>query len=475
MKLLRVIIPSLIAAWWMLSMNSCKKESLLNSGGELRFSTDTLTFDTVFTQYASFTLGIKIFNPQNQRVKVSNVRMEKGNNSFFNLNVDGVAGKSVNDIDVAANDSFYVFATVNIDPTNENNPFIVEDRLIATLNGKEFSIPVFAYGQNVHYIVDSVINQNTTWVNDKPYVILHSAAVDAGATPTITAGCKKYMHQDSRLYVLGKLLASGTKQDSIIFQGDRLDRAYFGYEGYPGEWGGIYFDSSSTGNVLDWVVIRNGGNNAGGGLPFALEVYGQPGIGTQLTMNNTIIENSIGYGILSFTGNIKAQNCLVHTTGAQALAILQGGTYSFDNCNFLNYGTDKVKHIDANNPTVAVLNYFDVSQTQRYVSDVSANFRNCILFGSLEEEVFCNRDDNANYNVSFSNCILKAKEAFPAYVTLTNAKINDNPLFKDISKWDYHLAEGSPAIDEGISISPISNDLDDEPWSLPLDIGCYQF
>src|SRR5690606_16961677 len=205
--------------------------------------------------------------------------------------------------------------------------------------------------------------QDAIWGADKPYVILHSALIDAGKTLTIEPGCKIYMHADSRLYVLGRLLANGTKEDSIIFQGNRLDRDYFGNVGYPGEWGGIYFDSSSYGNEMRWVVLKNCGNNAGGGLPFAIEVYGRPGIPLQLTMQNTIIENSIGYGILSFQGNIKAQNSLVHSCGAQALAILQGGRYEFDNCDFIIYAPPRLSHI--NEPTVAVLNYFDISSEQR--------------------------------------------------------------------------------------------------------------
>lgn len=474
MKLVRVVIIALFAFLFLLSFYSCKKETLLNNGGELRFSTDTLTFDTVFTEYASFTLAVKIFNPQNQKIIVSNVRLEKGQSSFFNLNVDGVAGNNVNNTEVAANDSFYVFATVKIDPTNENNPFLIEDRLIATLNGKEFSIPVLAYGQNAHYIKQEDMTTNTTWVNDKPYVILQSAGVDSNVTLTIDPGCRIYMNQDSRLFVWGNVIANGTKQDSIIFQGNRLDRAYFGYEGYPGEWGGLYFFPSSNNNFLKWVVIRNCGNTAFGTLPAAIQVTGEPSLTTQLTMENTVIENSIGYGVLSFTGNIKAQNCLVHTTGAQALAIFQGGNYSFDNCDFLNFGSDKVKHIDESNPTVAVLNYFDISQSQRIVSDVNANFTNCLIYGSLEDELFCNKADEAAYNANFTNCIIKAKEPIPGYVTVTDCKLNENPLFNDLAKWDYRLQEGSPAIDAGTNVFPISNDLDDKPLVTPFDIGCYQ-
>jgi len=472
LNIARTFILCFFAGLFLMNFYSCKKETVLNTGGELRFSTDTLTFDTVFTQYASFTLPIKIYNPQNQKITVSSVRLEKGDQSFFHLNVDGEPGNNVKDINVAANDSFYVFATVKIDPTDENNPFIVEDNLIATLNGKDFSIPVYAYGQNAHYVKDSVITSNTTWKNDRPYVIVGYAIVDSSITLTIEPGCRIYMNQDARLFMDGNLIANGTKQDSIIFQGDRLDRAYFGYEGYPGEWGGLYYTQNSFGNVLNWVIIRNGGNGAQNALGAAIQVSGGTNTTNQLTMTNTIIENSIGYGLISFTGNIKAQNCLIHTCGAQTLAILQGGNYSFDNCDFITYGTGKVSHI--NEPTAAVLNYFDITQTQRVVGDLTAIFSNCVIDGSLETELFCNKEDAAIYNVNFTNCLIKSQETIPNYVAVNNCKLNEDPLFKDIAKWDYRPQEGSPMIDNGITITPITNDLDDQPWTSPFDIGCYQ-
>ena len=60
------------------------------------------------------------------------------------------------------------------------------------------------------------------------------------------------MHANSNLYVLGTLKINGTKTDSVIFQGDRFDRAYFGYEGYPGEWGGIFF--LVVARVMCWTM-----------------------------------------------------------------------------------------------------------------------------------------------------------------------------------------------------------------------------
>jgi hypothetical protein len=455
---------------------SCKKEQFLSNGGELRFSADTLNFDTVFTTMGSFTLAVKIFNPQNQKINISSVRLENGSNSFFHLNVNGIPGNSVTDQELAANDSIYVFATVKIDPNNDTIPFVVEDRLIATLNGKEYGIPLYAYGQNAYYLRDSVITQSDIWKTDKPYVILHSAAIDKNVTLTIPAGCRIYMHADSRLYVLGTLKAEGTKADSIIFQGDRLDRGYFGNEGYPGEWGGIYFDSSSIDNTMNWCLLQNCGNNADGGLPFAIEVFGKPGITQpQLTIRNTIIRNSIGYGIVSFEGNIKAENCLVHDCGAQALAVLQGGTYTFTNCDFINDHPKKVNH--ATEPTVAVLNYFPISDDQVIKGNLNIDFTNCVIYGSLDNELYCDKVDDASisYNANFKNCLLKNKDGLPSFVSLSASILNQDPLFQESEKWNFRPKEGSPLIDNGTNSVTFNNDLDGIIRSGTFDIGCYEF
>jgi hypothetical protein len=464
----------IIALSFLFVLPSCRKEKFLTSGGELRFSVDTLSFDTVFTSLGSFTVGVKIFNPQDQKVTIGSVRLASGDTSFFRINVNGKPGNAVSNIEVAAKDSIHVFATVKIDPRNEDNPFVITDKLIATLNGKDFSIPVIAYGQDANYIVDSVIKQSQTWSDKKPYVIIHNALVDSNVTLTIPAGCKVYVHADSRLYVKGTLKVKGTKQDSVVFQGDRLDRDYFGYEGYPAEWGGIHFGMYSYGNEIEYAILRNCGNHTGNGLPFAIQLdpdlLDDPDT-FQLKLKNTIIENSIGYGILSFQGSLKAENCLVTACGAQALAIVQGGYYDISNCDFVIYSTDKVTHVKE--PSVAVLNYFDVGGGQYIASDLQASLRNCVIYGSLEDEAFFDRVEQYKYDVKLVNCLLRKKEAIPSFVTQTNCIINQDPQFNDVGKWDFRFKEGSPLKDAGVPA--VSVDLDGKVRDDKPDIGCYEF
>jgi len=462
--------------------SSCKKEQFLTSGGELRFSTDTLSFDTVFTTMGSATVGVKIYNLQSQKITVSSVRMGQGSNSPFRLNVDGKAGAGSN-VEIAANDSAYVYATVKVDPNDLNSPFVVEDRLIATLNGNDFSIPVMAYGQNAHYIVNDTAISETTFQTDKPYVIIGYAVVSAGKTLNILPGTRIYMHQNARLYVDGTLKALGTKTDSIIFQGDRLDRAYYGYEGYPGEWGGIYFGSYSDRNEMRHVILRNCGRPTQGAQAAAIQIAPDSGGGTQLTMDRCTIENSIGYGLLGFAADVKATNCLMHSCGASTLALVQGGTYQFDNCTFATFGSTKISHTD--NSVALILNYLDTNDKGAYIpGNLNAVLTNCVIAGSLEEEFYANAKSGGTAAIRMINCVVKAtpdsvaKYNIPiaqSSVRYTRTDGTLDPMFVDVSKWNFRLKQGSPLIDAGASLSnPV--DLDDaaRPKGAGFDIGAYE-
>lgn len=461
-----------------ISETACKKESLLTSGGTIRYSTDTVTFDTVFTSLGSFTTSFKIYNPQNQKINISSIKLENANGKgYFHINVDGYTD-GANNIELMPKDSIWVFATVTVDPSDSLTPFFVEDNVITTMNGKQFKLPLVAYGQNAHYIVDSVL-ETQTWLTDKPYVIMHNAQVDRGATLTIPPGCRIYVHADSRLFVSGTLKAIGTKKDSIVFQGDRLDRAYFGNEGYPGEWGGLYFDSYSSGNMLDYVILKNCGGSTKLGTSTLYPAAIQVGIDSnfssdyQVNINHTIIENSIGYGILCFTAHIKVQNTLINTCGANNLGISLGGNYEFDNCTFVTYGTNKVSHID--NPTVAITNYYKVDDQTTYAADLSLTMKNCAIWGSLDDEIITDKVNAAQFNVALDHCLYKSADALTDGITLTSNIVNKDPMFVNYQNWDYHSQAGSPLIDNGVPVPAITDDLDGNPRSGTPDIGCYEF
>ncbi|GAJ20044.1 unnamed protein product, partial [marine sediment metagenome] len=52
----------------------------------------------------------------------------------------------------------------------------------------------------------------------------------------------------------GTLMVSGTLEEPVTFQGDRLESMY---EYIPGQWGGMYFINGSQNNKIDYAEIKN--------------------------------------------------------------------------------------------------------------------------------------------------------------------------------------------------------------------------
>ncbi len=461
-------------------LTSCKKDIYITSGGKVEFSVDTFMFDTVFTAQGSSTRELLIYNKQNTRIKLSSIRLQKGSNSSFYFNINGTAGYEIKDVDIAANDSLWVFLGVNIDPTNEDAPFLVEDKLIATLNGNDFELPLIAFGQNAYYIVDSVL-QTQTWLTDKPYVVVHSALVEEGHTLTLPAGVRVYMHADSRLFVMGSLKINGTKTDSVIFQGDRLDRLIYAgdYFAVPGEWGGLYFFRQSYNNEINYAVFKDGGASTKVGEQSTLAATIQVDEDTvrnnipKLKITNSVIKNSQGYGLVAFKSTVYAENCLIVECGAENVALLQGGDYKIYDCTIATYGYQYLNHSESF--VFAASNFLSLGPGQYLSSPLKADVQNCIIYGSLENEFLCSSVEDHTAEVNVSHCIIKNNEPIPDFVHFNEVKINQSPEFVEREEWNYHLLENSPAINKGTNAGTIATDLNGIMRHNPPTIGCYEF
>ena len=146
---------------------SCKKQSFSTStDAVLRTDVDTLHFDTVFTTTGSASQAFKIINENAKGIRISSVRLAGGAASPFKMNVDGIAGVQSSNIEVASNDSTYVFVIVKIDPNAANLPFIIRDSIEIKYNGNTKWVQLDAYGQNAHFLKNKTITANEIWNND---------------------------------------------------------------------------------------------------------------------------------------------------------------------------------------------------------------------------------------------------------------------------------------------------------------------
>src|SRR4030088_622118 len=170
----------------MIVLFSCKKESFITSpDAAVKITADTLHFDTVFTSVGSTTQAFKIINENNQKLKISSVKLMGGSASAFKINVDGFALPEVNNLELEANDSIYVFVSVSVNPNAANLPFVIRDSIQVNYNGTTKWIQLEAWGQNAHFFRNKKITSSETWTNDLPYVILGYLLVDTNAVLTI--------------------------------------------------------------------------------------------------------------------------------------------------------------------------------------------------------------------------------------------------------------------------------------------------
>ena len=375
----------------------------------------------------------------------------------------GIPGPAITNVDVAGNDSLYVFVSVKIDPSTANLPFIVRDSVEIWSNGNKKTVQLEAYGRNAYFYRSRIITTDETWNNDLPYVIIGGVEIEQNVKLTINEGCKVYLHADAPVVVSGTLEVLGKKFDStrVIFTGDRLDEPY---RNYPAAWPGIYFNPSSKNNVINYAVIKNA---------YQAVVVLNPSVNAnpKLTLSETIIENAYDIGLLGINTKITGQNLLISNC-AKNMVLVNGGNYQFTHCTLASYFNSFIQHKD---PVLFLSDYLETSQ-----NSLDALFRNCIFWGeggSIDNEVQVLKKGNPS--IKFDNVLWKLKDNLA--VTATGNIINNqDPMFAAIEDdkhfYDFRLKENSPAINKGGNTS-ITLDLDGNPRPKPAtlpDLGCYE-
>jgi len=447
--------------------NACKKESFITSpDAQVTFSDEELKFDTVFTTTGSITQSFKIINENDQKLRLSSIKLMGGNSSYFKINADGFIGPEVSNIEIEANDSVYVFVSVSINQNAANIPFIVEDSIQISYNGTNRQVNLEAWGQNAHFYRDKEITTNEIWNNDLPYVILGSLTIDPNKKLTINKGCRIYVHADAPIIVDGTLEVNGAKDtvDWVQFRGDRLDEPY---NDFPGGWPGIYFRSTSKDNVFNYAVIKNAYQ--------ALAVL-DLSINPKLTLNECIIDNAYDAGIIAVNSSIRARNCLISNCG-QNVILAKGGDYQFTHCTVATFSNSYILHRD---PVLYVSNYVLVNNVPD-VKALTAVFRNCIFWGqdgTVEDEVVVTKSGSTTFNVNFDHDLWKVKN-MPANITSTAIINNQYPEFDSINTskriYNFRLKDESPAKNQATNAG-VTIDLDGKPRPVGIapDLGCYE-
>ena len=444
------------------SFISCKKDkTLTDPSATVEFSQDSILFDTVFTTIGSATRNIRVINKNSQKINISSIYLEKGQASNFMLNVDGVPGKLVNDIEILANDSIYIFVQVNVNPTSALSPLIIQDKIIVSLNGNNQSVELEAWGQDAHYhfpdraiqykngfLPYSTVSTVTTGVtvnwgggalgqpdDNRPHVIYGWLVVDSLQKLVINPGVKVYLHQNAGLWVYryGTLQVNGTKGNEVVFQGDRREADY---ADMPGQWDRIWINEGHIDNYINYAIIKNGF------IGVQASILSNPNQPTKLKITNTIIKNCSKWGLFTQYFSVWSGNNVIANCKEYCAAITMGGNCTFLHTTFANYYNQ-----DGGRGGQSCVYVGNNDGTQDWPID-SMYFANSIIDGSQGAELEMAIESSTlspGQLCKVTNCLIKGSIPTTTLITNTNNVFNGNTDFSNPGGYDFKIGQNSAA------------------------------
>ena len=468
--LIYLVVISSVILW-----SSCRKDfDAEPSVGNLEFSTDTLLLDTVFTNIGSSTYNFKVYNRSGDDFLIPKIELERGENSNYRLNVNGIADSSFEDVLIRAQDSIFIFVetTTDIADQTDDIEFLYTDRILFDPDGKQQDVDLVALIKDATFLFPSrnsmtgeiqtlllgldeeqneirvegffIPDEQLTFTSEKPYVIYGFAAIPPDRTLTIEAGARIHFHENSGIIASNNstLLVNGEAssdpsalENAVIFEGDRLEPEY---SEVPGQWFSIWLTPGSKNHQINHAIIKN----ATAGI---LAIGDGESEETMLDIRNTQVYNHSIAGLLFRSTNVVGENVVVNNAGQVSLNCSFGGSYEFTHSTFANYQ----RITNDNSVAVLIDNFIELEDDQILTQDLKkADFTNCIIYGNQAIELQFGKKEEAAFTYNFKNCLIKLNtegtslENDELYDLTNTARyqdiiVNEDPDFKrNLPKFD---------------------------------------
>lgn len=389
---------------FLFSLVSCNDDDTFTTSQQNRLyiPEDTLKMDTIFAKIPAPSKDFWIYNNSGDGIRCANVRLQKGNQSGFRVNVDGIylgekTGYQTSDIEVRNNDSIRVFVEVT-SPDNGSELYKeLDDNLIFRLeSGVEQVVNLNAFAWKADMVRNLEVKSDTiidTTVSGRALVVYCGITVDSLATLTIAPGTTIFFHDDAGIDVKGKLICQGTAEKNITLRGDRLDDILkdLPYNRMPGRWQGIHFHSDSYDNIIEYTDLHSGNN--------AVVCDSSDVSRRKLTINSSTIHNCDGYGMYLNNSKVYVANTQI-TNAYMGCITIYGGEVSLIHNTIAQF-------LERDEFARAALTFANYSGTHTY--PLNLEVKNCIITGFAIDHVKKENTDSIAFNYHFYNSLLRTE------------------------------------------------------------------
>lgn len=451
------------------------------TGRRLAFSADTISMDTLFSTVPSSTRKFWVYNKNKDGLRISRVRLIGGNQSGFRVNVDGeyMSQFQLNNLEIRKGDSILVFVELTAPVVHSETPQLLEDDLEFTLeNGTQQRVNLKAYAWDAEQITNLVVERDTLLAGNKPRIIYGGITVKEGATLSLNS-TTLYFHDGAGIDVHGRLIATGTADKNVVLRGDRLDHMfdYLPYDQVSGQWKGLRFYESSTGNMLTYTDIHS----AMDGIVCDSAAFSSDEDALRLALSHCTVHNNKGDGLRLFNSRVAIDECQITNSLNDCLAVY-GGWVKITNSTIAQFY-----------PFVwsdgAALHFANIYQDKVYplyglvcANSIITGYADDVLVGEVSNE-------EAALEYKFVNSILRTPKVdledsvkHFSNIIWESAKdsIEGKKHFKridlDRQAFDFHLDSLSSAINKGDVNYTHMTDRDGRTITDGKpDVGCYEY
>ncbi len=425
-------ITAIISALFFLITSSCEKEEYLTSNAQLYFSTDTISFDTVFNTIATSTRKLMVYNRYNKSLKISSITLAGGTASAYKINIDGLSKTSVENIELYPKDSMYIFVQLVNPQQNNNQPINIDDELVFSTNEQTQKVLLRAWGQNVIILRDKHIATDT-FTSAKPYLVYGTLTVDSGQLLTLEAGTRIFFHNKAKMIVKGSIQSKGELNKPVLLACDRFDNLLpdISYKIIGGLWSGIEFESTSENNIFAYTEIRNAitaikSTNANAYYSIKFEF-----------INSQILHNSF-CGFYLQNSSVKLVNTVIANAGSSLFTAFGGGQFEFIHCTLADFF--EVGQLTGRNKGDLVFLTDTFNNTS---NKLNIYFGNTVLVSNYGASFNVNTLDSTHINYRFENCFLDLDYSKFDTTNISNFKKNkfstNRSLFKSNSDFSYNF------------------------------------
>ncbi|MCD7713355.1 MAG: right-handed parallel beta-helix repeat-containing protein [Prevotella sp.] len=438
----------------------------------LTFSADTIAFDTVFVGVPTAMQDFWVYNKSGSDLRLSSVRLERGNQSGYRVNVDGIylgdaAGWQTTDVEIRGGDSIRVFVELTATSSGKGDIELAEDNIVFTLeSGNVQRVNLRATAWDALMLTDPVISENTTYTAEQPIVVFGTLTVEEGAVLTLSPGTTLYMRDDTGMDIYGTLVARGEPGNEVVLRGYRIDRMfdYLPYDGVSGQWRGIHFYGSSYDNVLEYTDLHSAFTG--------IEVDSADISRSKLTLNSCTVHNCQGYCLTSKSASMTINNCQISNALDDCLNV-DGGNITVDNC------------------TLAQFYPFDAERGVAFrfaatTAPLTLTCNNSLITGYADDELQLG-DTLYTTHFRFDDCLIRVIEdasVDPQFFTGTHFETADDTIPNgkdhfvkfdtDNLQYDFRLVEESPCVDAANPLTALPTDRDGNTRDDKPDIGAYE-